>query len=90
MAAILKTFAGLNFIFSSVLCSTSMHVSKSSIKPSEANIVKGKPNIYQVLEFGSREYIREYICVYILISVPKTFISSNTTCLYFVIFLSMD
>ena len=63
MAAILKTFAGLSFILSPALCSTSMHVSKSSIKPSGANTVKGKPNIYQVLEFGSRANERVYMCL---------------------------
>ena len=40
-----------------------MHLSKSSIKPSGANIVKGKPNICQVLEFGSPANERVYMCL---------------------------
>ena len=59
-----EDFRRPKFSYSHLFCSTSMHLSKSSIKPSGANIVLGKPKICQVfLEFGSQANERVYMCL---------------------------
>ena len=84
IAAILKTFRHPKFSYSHLL-----YVLLACIYLNQASNLQG-PILCKVnqtfIKYWSLDLrlMRVYVCVYTLISVPRTFISSNMTCIYFV------